>query len=216
MQRQSSVRLVVSLEALHCASVPLLRKSDSRTTVVQCIVRCVFRTSARCTFWRCALCAVWFLAPRWLWVRSTPWAEYSIHCAEPAACNMPCCNPEPASAAARISLSVSRCTEGPLPSAAAAEWIDDVGTVFAPAESDRWAMVCSTPSRAERSHQKEPKTRAWRTQKEWPQRTVCRRALRSVPLQRCNAATLRHATVQAQRTDSELWRLKMSMRRVCH
>jgi hypothetical protein len=121
------------------------------------------------------------------------------------------CNPEPASAAARISLSVSRCTEGPLPSAAAAEWIDDVGTVFAPAESDRWAMVCSAPSRAERSHQKEPKTRAWRTQKEWPQLTVCRSASQRVPLQRCNAATL-----QAQRTDSELRRLKMPMHRVCH
>lgn len=120
--------------------------------------------------------------------------EYSMHCAEPAACNLPCCKPKPASAAARISLSVSRCTEGPLPSAAAAEWIDDVGTVFAPAESDRWAMVCSTPSRAERSHQKEPKTRAWRTQKEWPQRTVCRRASRSVPLQRCNAAPRNRAS----------------------
>jgi hypothetical protein len=55
-------------------------------------------------------------------------------------------------------------------------------------------MVCSPPSRAERSHQKEPKTRAWRTQKEWPQRTVCRSASRSVPLQRCNAAPRNRAS----------------------
>ena len=202
---------MVSLAALHCALVPLLRKtrrpqwSSASYVVLFEQTRGVRSGAVRCV-----------VSSSGMTVGAIYPMEYSMHCAEPAACNMPCCKPKPASATARISLSVSRCTEGPLPSAAAAEWIDDVGTVFAPAESDRWAMVCSTPSRAERSHQKEPKTRAWRTQKEWPQRTVCRRALRSVPLQRCNAATLRHATVQAQRTDSELWRLQMPMRRVCH